>query len=658
MSVSVKKISDDTLFSFNCAQWSLMSPANQAEWEVLENTCGLVTLLFNPYAASEFFYTLDGRVAADTPLQIVTLAGISTINFQDQEAGTVLAGPITGADAYPTFRPLELSDLPFPLGTAQGQILRWNHTLGEWEVYSGTTDGHVLTWDPTNGWQAEAGGGGGGFYQTYRDNGAAETQRANANFISSGRVSFTLTDDAGNDETEIVADIVTNSIGNTHIRQGAAYSVIGRSAGTGGDVADIVAGTVGHVLKRGDAVMEFGTVGTDSITDNAITDAKLRDSAAYSVIGRSANTPGDPADIVAGTDAHVLRRSGTSLGFGQVATNGIADDAVTYAKLQNVVDNNRVLGRVSGANGVVQELTAAQMQTLLGFIDGALTSPRIPYASDANTLTDSGSLRWLNGTEEILVGNGTSRDARFSHNFTATIPFAEVLHAEGSVSGDYQAIIKNTRKFLNQGRAIMILEVGGTAGSDAFYVARIAGGDQWSWGLDNSDNDKWKLTPKSTGPGSVANSGIIVTSEAVAKVGINLDAPAHPLDVAGVTRAVQFRNTGNLYTSGNVAFGTGAGTGPTIGSISGGNNFLQFNFNTGTAPANNGNIFTITYPNAYGTISYVTFSPRGDPGGINAATDITKFFISAAGTNSFTMKANGTLSASTAYTFSFIVGGY
>lgn len=46
-----------------------------------------------------------------------------------------------------------------PPGTATGQIMRWNGTA--WVVYSGVTDGHVLTWDTVNGWQAEAASGGG-----------------------------------------------------------------------------------------------------------------------------------------------------------------------------------------------------------------------------------------------------------------------------------------------------------------------------------------------------------------------------------------------------------------------------------------------------------------------------------------------------------------
>lgn len=79
-------------------------------------------------------------------------------------------------------------------------------------------------------------------------------------------------------------------------------------------------------------------LGADAVTsakiaDNAIGNEHIRDSEALSVIGRSSNTSGNPADIVAGTDGYVLRRSGTTLGFGTVATAGIADGAVTEAKI-------------------------------------------------------------------------------------------------------------------------------------------------------------------------------------------------------------------------------------------------------------------------------------------------------------------------------------
>lgn len=59
-------------------------------------------------------------------------------------------------------------------------------------------------------------------------------------------------------------------------------------------------------------------IATAEFSDDAVTDAKLRNSAGLSVIGRSANSTGDPADITAASDGQVLRRSGTSIGFGAV----------------------------------------------------------------------------------------------------------------------------------------------------------------------------------------------------------------------------------------------------------------------------------------------------------------------------------------------------
>ena len=49
----------------------------------------------------------------------------------------------------------------------------------------------------------------------------------------------------------------------------------------------------------------------------------------------------------------------------------IAADAVTYAKMQNVVADERLLGNVSGAGGIVAELTQAQVITFLGIEAGA-----------------------------------------------------------------------------------------------------------------------------------------------------------------------------------------------------------------------------------------------------------------------------------------------
>jgi len=92
------------------------------------------------------------------------------------------------------------------------------------------------------------------------------------------------------------------------------------------------------------------TVATANILDANVTDAKLRHSAALSVIGRTSDTTGAPADIAAANDGEVFRRSGTSVGFGTVATAGIANAAVTPAKLSQPLTLATAVATTSGTS--------------------------------------------------------------------------------------------------------------------------------------------------------------------------------------------------------------------------------------------------------------------------------------------------------------------
>lgn len=63
----------------------------------------------------------------------------------------------------------------------------------------------------------------------------------------------------------------------------------------------------------------------------------------------------------------------------------IAEDAVTYAKMQNVTATSRVLGRISAGSGIVEELTGANIRTIANVEDGA-------DVTDTDNVTAAGAL--------------------------------------------------------------------------------------------------------------------------------------------------------------------------------------------------------------------------------------------------------------------------
>lgn len=166
-------------------------------------------------------------------------------------------------------------------------------------------------------------------------------------------------------EDVLLRDTRANQPAATDVNEGALYYVTDESVteqsrgaawvdysdgGAGGGITDLT----GDVTATGP-----GSVAA-TIANDAVTDAKLRESGALSVIGRSANSTGNPADISATpASAAVLRESGSVLGFGTIATAGIANDAVTYAKIQPIGTTDRLLGLDAAAPGDVEEIAVS-----------------------------------------------------------------------------------------------------------------------------------------------------------------------------------------------------------------------------------------------------------------------------------------------------------
>jgi len=95
--------------------------------------------------------------------------------------------------------------------SAGSNLLATNSAGGVYKVTLGTN----LTL--SNAGVLDATGGGSSFYQTLRQNGTAQTQRGKLNFIPSAQIAWGLTDDSGNDETEVTATLAQNGATNGQV---------------------------------------------------------------------------------------------------------------------------------------------------------------------------------------------------------------------------------------------------------------------------------------------------------------------------------------------------------------------------------------------------------------------------------------------------------
>jgi len=160
-----------------------------------------------------------------------------------------------------------------------------------------------------------------------------------------------------------------NSVDETaYIRTSAAWLDLGELGVSDGDKGDITV---------------TGTGATWTIDASVVTYAKIQKVAANNVLlGNDNGTTQDVQELTATEVRAILNVEDGSNNYTHPNHTGdvtsVADgaqtipaDAVTYAKMQNVVANNVLLGNTAGAGGIVDELTKSEVLSLLNVEDGA-----------------------------------------------------------------------------------------------------------------------------------------------------------------------------------------------------------------------------------------------------------------------------------------------
>ena len=239
---------------------------------------------------------------------------------------------------------------------------------------------------------------------TLSDGSSTDVARADhKHSISSNTITTAMIQDDAV-ETAKINDlaVTTAKIADTAVTNAKLGSDLDASKITAGTlpIARIAAGAVVNDKLGSDidaGKITAGTLPIARIADSAVTHEKIEDSAGLSVVGRSANSTGVVADITASSDHEVLRRSGTSVGFGTIANAGIAANAVTVDKIEEVAAHG-ILARVASTDGDLSELTSADEQVLGRTGGGNLAFGKVTNAQLAGSI-ESGKITSLVATK-------------------------------------------------------------------------------------------------------------------------------------------------------------------------------------------------------------------------------------------------------------------
>lgn len=153
-----------------------------------------------------------------------------------------------------------------------------------------------------------------------------------------------------------------------------------------------------------------------------ITSAMLRDSAGVSVIGRAANSSGAPADIAAGSDGHVLRRSSGVLGFGLIDLTASVTGLLPLANGGSNANLTASLGGIIHSTATAMAVLAGTVTANKPLMSGASAAPSWATPAYPNASATAG---------KIIRSDGTNYAAS-TLTVPDTITANQLLYASGS----------------------------------------------------------------------------------------------------------------------------------------------------------------------------------------------------------------------------------
>ena len=221
-----------------------------------------------------------------------------------------------------------------------------------------------------------------------------------------------------------------------------------------------ISGNISSATWQGVAIasgyIADGAITTAKLAGTAVTTAKITDANVTTAKLADANVTTAKLADTAVTTAKLATNSVTTAKItnSNITTAKIADDNVTYGKIQNVTATNKILGRVTAGAGIIEELSAANVLSMISVTSGANPTST---ANVVAAITNGSSL-----------GNITIGDTDDILTFANDV----IINGDLTVKGDN--IVMEVAKLTTEDPFIQIGE--GTTGADKDYGI-VFGGD-------------------------------------------------------------------------------------------------------------------------------------------------------------------------------------